>query len=869
MSSSKKSSKKFKLINELNKLLHACRAPDNIKPTHVSIAHPAGKYLITSKEDKKQFIKLYSKGVQLGCKLSLCEMQKEYGPVKVDIDLEKPSDDVKKDDRLYTPEMILETVNIYRKSIKTYLDVSHGQIQAFILEKEAPTNKGVTLRDGFHIIFPHINANYKIRHQIRKDSLEQARELGLFDGFTKNVDTIIDGAVVNSSPWLMYGSKKSIGGTYSLTQVLSHDNVNLPLKDFPIKTLIKKFSLQNDNWMKDKYKTNLKDGISEDDFVPKHENKSKYLDIIPSFEQTTEITKAIKLLKILSPERAENYQDWLNVGFSLKSLDNSLLSAWIEFSKQSKKFKPGECEKKWKKMKNDGISIRSLYYWAKRDNLIAFNDIMNTECNNLLDKSINGNTLSIAKAIYICYHDSYICSSFKNKTWWEYKDHKWSISQGGIGLMKKIGEEFVNKYINLASYYQNKAAESTGLEKQNFLEKAQKVNKISQQILNIKFRESLMRECTILFFDAKFEENLDEKYNLVGFNNGVYDLDKEEFREGNPEDYISLSSNISYEEWNPKGSYGIKIMKFLQEIHPNKNIRNYLQTLLSTYVHGDNKEEKLHLFTGCGSNGKSVLCELMSLALGDYYITPPITIFTRKRSSSGQATPELAQIKGKRVGICQEPEGGEKLHVGLMKELTGNDQFYARPLFKDPIMIKPQIKFVLTCNNKPEVGARDRGTWRRIRVVHFGVEFVENPTKPHQAKIDRNLKNCLADWAPQFMGLLIHTYINTYKKKGLKEPKEIRDETKDYEKESDHFSEFFDERLEKVEDNSMTLTRATIWKDFKQWFNDEHKQHKLPLRKEFEEYIKSILGPFVKSKWFGVAFKREDSSSDDDGELDI
>ena len=58
-----------------------------------------------------------------------------------------------------------------------------------------------------------------------------------------------------------------------------------------------------------------------------------------------------------------------------------------------------------------------------------------------------------------------------------------------------------------------------------------------------------MRECTILFFDPNFEEHLDEKYNLIGFNNGVYDLDKEEFREGNPEDYISLSCNINYEKW--------------------------------------------------------------------------------------------------------------------------------------------------------------------------------------------------------------------------------------------------------------------------------------------------------------------------------
>ena len=73
MSSSKKNNhiKCEQLITQLNKLLQACRAPDNMKPTHVSIAHPVGKYLITSKEDKKQFNKLYTKGITLGCKFAL------------------------------------------------------------------------------------------------------------------------------------------------------------------------------------------------------------------------------------------------------------------------------------------------------------------------------------------------------------------------------------------------------------------------------------------------------------------------------------------------------------------------------------------------------------------------------------------------------------------------------------------------------------------------------------------------------------------------------------------------------------------------------------------------------------------------------
>jgi phage/plasmid-associated DNA primase len=43
---------------------------------------------------------------------------------------------------------------------------------------------------------------------------------------------------------------------------------------------------------------------------------------------------------------------------------------------------------------------------------------------------------------------------------------------------------------------------------------------------------------------------LENKKNLIGFENGVYDIDKDEFRNGRPEDYISLSTGINYVEYN-------------------------------------------------------------------------------------------------------------------------------------------------------------------------------------------------------------------------------------------------------------------------------------------------------------------------------
>ena len=51
--------------------------------------------------------------------------------------------------------------------------------------------------------------------------------------------------------------------------------------------------------------------------------------------------------------------------------------------------------------------------------------------------------------------------------------------------------------------------------------------------------------------------------------------------------------------------------------------------------------------------------------------------------------------------IVQEPNNGDRINIGMLKELSGNDSFYARGLHKDPIDINPMFKLVMICNKPP------------------------------------------------------------------------------------------------------------------------------------------------------------------------
>ena len=70
----------------------------------------------------------------------------------------------------------------------------------------------------------------------------------------------------------------------------------------------------------------------------------------------------------MPPEATDDYDIWIMVGQSLHSLDESLLDQWDEWSKQSDKYKDGECHKRWLSFsKGGGRGIGSLIHVAKEN----------------------------------------------------------------------------------------------------------------------------------------------------------------------------------------------------------------------------------------------------------------------------------------------------------------------------------------------------------------------------------------------------------------------------------------------------------------------------------------------------------------------
>ena len=71
----------------------------------------------------------------------------------------------------------------------------------------------------------------------------------------------------------------------------------------------------------------------------------------------------------------------------------------------------------------------------------------------------------------------------------------------------------------------------------------------------------------------------------------------------------------------------------MSQLFPNKDLLSYMWEHLASTLLGTNENQTFNIYTGSGANGKSKLVELMSIILGEYKGTVPITLVTQKRNN--------------------------------------------------------------------------------------------------------------------------------------------------------------------------------------------------------------------------------------------
>ena len=461
------------------------------------------------------------------------------------------------------------------------------------------------------------------------------------------------------------------------------------------------------------------------------------------------------------------------------------------------------------------------------DELVEFQQIdiyEDPKLNELVFNSLNGEPSQLADIIYYYYTDTF--NYGEDEEWYIYENHKWkNIGKKNNKLRYLLQPKLKELYLQLLKYYKENDYDKNKLKTlknviKTFGETTQKNNVLTELIDIYLENKNPKRD---------FTKKLDSKNYLIGFNNGVYDLNNFEFREGESNDYITMSVGYDYND-----TYTHKyndLIKFLEDIQPNKEEREYMLTYLSIGLIG-NQLELFTILTGCGRNGKSKLIELLKTTFGDYFGSVQSQMFTRSRPDANSPDPGLLSLMKKKIIIASEPEKNSKLNSGFIKFITGRDSTTLRNCHSnDMIDFTANFITLLICNDIPECDDIDNAFSKRLRCLNFPTEFVTDPAKENQKKIDVNININFEYWRSDFMLLLIKYYKKYAEKHELKATNNILKWTNQYQEETDLYLQFVNECTE--ENNDDHIHCSTLYESFKNWFKVNNPNTKIPSNKEF------------------------------------
>jgi hypothetical protein len=485
-----------------------------------------GKFKL-EKENLTEFMRLYNQAIINDVKdLTILEVQPEYGPIIIDIDLKKPSDECLPNGRLYDTNLIMIIIKKYLSVIEKYIKIDKDNFNIATFEKDRATDLNDIYKDGFHIIMPDIILAPAERHKIRHEVVQSCIEDNIFESYIESADKIVDKAVVVSNGWLLYGSKKPDGYNYELKYIYNY-NLNCIYDylnpDLPIDKIINYFSLQfNPKKYRKKNANRLLD-ITHSDIIEEVNNlginisSKSLMDIIYENSSDAEkINNATKYCALISPFRANNYEDWRNIGLALHNTHESLLSVFKNFSEKcpEKYFKTdqGNCEKFWKSFKiptnGSCLTIRTLAYYAKIDNPKEF-DLYNNNNFNTKILQCTDDTHTVSNLFHIKYRD--IFKYCKGKWYqWTDKKHRWIGMEEAYILMKLIPTEFANEFYKVIGDLNHKITKiNNSSDKETLENKIKNLNKIISKIKNISYRKQIIEEASALFMDENYEDNID------------------------------------------------------------------------------------------------------------------------------------------------------------------------------------------------------------------------------------------------------------------------------------------------------------------------------------------------------------------------
>ena len=312
------------------------------------------------------------------------------------------------------------------------------------------------------------------------------------------------------------------------------------------------------------------------------------------------------LLDILDRKRFEDYDDWRNLCYALYDLGDDFKTVFIEASQRcTDKYDHHRASKLWDEAakgpsSGKSITVGSLLYWAKSDDLDAFNKWRDLQIHPMAlvnyDKGDRGLAL-------IAHHELEdiikLVPGAQKRTFYLFDQNECLWKRVFDGSVKMQMSFALDKVLNKIWNHLQNQKESE--ENEDEVKKLQmNINYIANKMYYIRCSSGLTHVLSLaaeLFMDDEFEDKLDSIRHLIGVQNGVVDLRTGQLRDRRPEDMIHKLAKANYDPT-------INVEWFNQVVKTimagSEEMTEFLQRFLGYAITGEVKEHVFGVFTNSG-----------------------------------------------------------------------------------------------------------------------------------------------------------------------------------------------------------------------------------------------------------------------------
>lgn len=506
----------------------------------------------------------------------------------------------------------------------------------------------------------------------------------------------------------------------------------------------------------------------------------------------------------------------------------------------------------------------------------------------IIDKAIDTLThYDTAVVFSIILKNKVYCEDYKN---WYYCNpyNIWKYNSSPVildAIMPVIGDELLE--LIKREYVSNSIDAEEKEEKDKWLKKAEKVDKLINNIKNTSYRNNVVKNISLYIKEDFNEKYLDSKTHLFAFNDKVFDFslnpDKKEnltiddfIRDIKPKDYIMTNTGYSYPdplEYDKKVE--AKLKKYFEELFPvidtvddndkkiilNEGKKDYVMSVIATSLNGSNNEQSVFFHTGKGSNSKTTLFSSVEKIFGGYHLVLDAQQFTEKKKAN--SPDELFKAKGKRFITFNEPDDsdGTVLQSSTLKLFGDTDStpLKGKACHKDKIDFPNQSTLHGAMNKQPIISGVDGGIARRIKIIKYTTRFVTKKTlkRPFDPLYDREIDESFMKFMRKdevkntlIIMLLNHWITEVKDHNTITVPQCIINDSAEYCNDCDFVKQFIEEQYNITSESTDAIKSSSLYSKYKSFIKSSSSSAPLS-DKKFKESMEDLIGITFKRKTDG------------------